>query len=67
MSDYFLHVAVKIFLLLQPVLRISDMLGWYGPGSRSADPCHWVTDRDPALFGPGSCSFRQWLSRCQQK
>jgi hypothetical protein len=36
----------------------------------------WITDQDPDLvldlepppdLGAGSCSFREWLSRCQQK
>ncbi len=35
-----------------------------GSGSGSADPCFWLMDPDP---GSGSCYFRHWPSRCQQK
>jgi hypothetical protein len=37
-------------------------------GSGSADPCLWLMDpdSDPDL-GSGSCYFRHWPSRCQQK
>ncbi len=33
-------------------------------GSGSSDPCLWLMDPDP---GSGSCYFRYWPSRCQQK
>ncbi len=41
-----------------------SMTFWGGSGSGSADPCLWLMDPDP---GSGSCYFRHWPSRCQQK
>ncbi len=41
-----------------------SMTFWGGSGSGSADPCLWLMDPDP---GYGSCYFRHWPSRCQQK
>ena len=41
-----------------------SMTFWGGSGSGSADPCLWLLDPDP---GSGSCCFRHWPSRCQQK
>ncbi len=41
-----------------------SMTFWCGSGSGSADPCLWLMDPDP---GSGSCYFRHWPSRCQQK
>ena len=37
---------------------------WGGSGSGSSDPCLWLMDPDP---GSGSCYFRHWPPRCQQK
>ncbi len=35
------------------------------------DPWHFWTDQEPLIrrldYWSGSCSFREWLSRCQQK
>ena len=39
-----------------------SMTFWCGSGS--ADPCLLLMDPDP---GSGSCYFRHWHSRCQQK
>ncbi len=44
--------------------RVPDPTFWHGSGL--ADLYRWTTDPDPASY-PGSCSFLQWLSRCQQK
>ncbi len=41
-----------------------SMTFWGGSGSGSSDPCFWLIDPDP---GSGSCYFRHWPSRCQQK
>jgi hypothetical protein len=49
-------------LALLPVFRIHDILVWIRSGS--ADPCLCLMDPDP---GSGSCHFRHWPSRCQQK
>ncbi len=47
-----------------------SMTFWGGSGSGSADPCLWLlgpdSDPDPDP-GSGSCYFRHWPSRCQQK
>ncbi len=43
-----------------------SMTCWCGSGSGSADPCFWLMDPDPDP-GSGSCYFRHWPSRCQQK
>ncbi len=43
---------------------------WGGSGSGSADPCIWLMAPDPDSDpdpGSGSCYFRHWPSRCQQK
>ncbi len=43
-----------------------SMTFWGGSGS--ADPCLWLMDPDSDLDpGSGSCYFRHWPSRCQQK
>ncbi len=47
-----------------------SMTFWCGSGS--ADPCLWLIDPDPDSDpdpepGSGSCYFRHWPSRCQQK
>ncbi len=39
---------------------------WGGSGSGSADPCLWLMDPDSDPDS-GSCYFRHWPSRCQQK
>ncbi len=41
-----------------------SMTFWGGSGSGSSDPCLRLMDPDP---GSGSCYFRHWPSRCQQK
>ncbi len=41
-----------------------SMTFWGGSGS--GDPCLWLMDPDPDP-GSGSCYFRHWPSRCQQK
>ncbi len=43
-----------------------SMTFWGGSRSGSADPCLWLVDPDPDP-GSGSCYFRHWPSRCQQK
>ncbi len=41
---------------------------WCGSGSGSSDPCLWLMDPDSdPVPGSGSCYFRHWASRCQQK
>ncbi len=40
------------------------MTFWGGSWSGSADSCLWLMDPD---HGSGSCHFRHWPSRCQQK
>ncbi len=46
------------------VLRIHDILGWIR--IRIRGPMH-LTNGSGSGFGSGSCYFRQWPSRCQQK
>ncbi len=43
-----------------------SMTFWCGSGSGSADPCLRLMYPDPDP-GSGSCYFRHWHSRCQQK
>ncbi len=45
-----------------------SMTFWGGSGSGSSDPCLWLLDPDADPDpGSGSCYFRHWPSRCQQK
>ncbi len=48
--------------LLQSVLRIHDILGWIR--IRGSKP---LTNGSWSGFGSGSCYFRHWPSRCEQK
>jgi hypothetical protein len=45
-----------------PVLRIHDILGWIRIRIRGSMPL-----TNGSGFGSGSCYFRHWPSRCQQK
>ena len=60
-------ILQNIKLIVQPAFQCcGSMTFWGGSGSGSTDPCFWEMYPDPDP-GSGSCYFRHWASRCQQK
>ncbi len=63
-----------MFSITMGILWFSEDTG-NNPSSSVPDPWHFETDPDPWIrtlaygssSGSGSCFFREWLSRCQQK
>ena len=55
---------LSTFITRHSVQCCGSMTFWGGSGSGSADPCLCLMDPDPES---GSCYFRHWPWRCQQK